>query len=269
MDWDCYEHSQLLLIIHIRTRMRITRNPHHCWQDIHFELPITTIPHQHLSMTMSRRKRTYRTILLDRHSHFGLSLPCCVVFPMVRVCWCVCVRRICMCQRALTHSHHPQYEALYNIFIKLGSYSIHPVLGGVLLQFVAALLGLILLALQHVSQQHQPPLSSISSSSASFNNDKGNQDNDQDNDNQQLLEYDRPGILWSICAGIAVGAAEMLSFFVSSRGVPAVHSIPVIIGGSVLFGTILGCALLQENLSPRGWCGVAMLVAGIVLVGTD
>ncbi|KAI2511415.1 EamA-like transporter [Fragilaria crotonensis] len=158
--------------------------------------------------------------------------------------------------------------ALYNIFIKLGSYSIHPVLGGVLLQFVAALLGLILLALQHVSQQHQqhqPPSSSISS----FNNDKDNQENGQDNDNQQLLEYDRPGILWSICAGIAVGAAEMLSFFVSSRGVPAVHSIPVIIGGSVLFGTILGCALLQENLSPCGWCGVAMLVAGIVLVGTD
>jgi drug/metabolite transporter (DMT)-like permease len=146
----------------------------------------------------------------------------------------------------------------------LGSYSIHPVLGGVLLQFVAALLGLILLALQHVSQQ-QHPSSSISSSSLSSNNDK----EEKQQQEQQILEYDRPGILWSICAGIAVGAAEMLSFFVSSRGVPAVHSIPVIIGGSVLFGTILGCALLQENLSPRGWCGVGMLVGGIVLVGTD
>lgn len=153
--------------------------------------------------------------------------------------------------------------ALYNIFIKLGSYSIHPVLGGVILQFVAALLGLILLALQHVSQQS-------SSSSSLLVCDYDGTDHDDDKDNPpQILEYDKPGIIWSICAGVAVGAAEMLSFFVSSRGVPAVHSIPVIIGGSVFFGTVLGYALLQENLSPRGWFGVVLLVGGICLVGTD
>jgi hypothetical protein len=42
---------------------------------------------------------------------------------------------------SLTHLLLDTPLALYNIFIKLGSYSIHPVLGGVVLQFVAALLG--------------------------------------------------------------------------------------------------------------------------------
>jgi bacterial/archaeal transporter family protein len=159
--------------------------------------------------------------------------------------------------------------ALYNIFIKLGSYSIHPVLGGVILQFVAALLGLILLALQHVSQQSSSSSSSSSSLLLVSDYDTTDHDDDKDNPPPQILEYDKPGIVWSICAGVAVGAAEMLSFFVSSRGVPAVHSIPVIIGGSVFFGTVLGYALLQENLSPRGWFGVVLLVGGICLVGTD
>jgi hypothetical protein len=37
--------------------------------------------------------------------------------------------------------------ALYNIFIKKGSATINPVLGGVILQLVAAMLGVILLVL--------------------------------------------------------------------------------------------------------------------------
>jgi drug/metabolite transporter (DMT)-like permease len=32
--------------------------------------------------------------------------------------------------------------AFYNIFIKKGSFTIHPILGGLVLQFVAALLGI-------------------------------------------------------------------------------------------------------------------------------
>lgn len=159
---------------------------------------------------------------------------------MVRVVGYIC---------STLHLHHlstashlilpSQNIALYNIFIKLGSFSINPVLGGVILQFVAALLGILLLTYTQI-----------------FHGD-------------EKLHYDRDGIVWSICAGAAVGVAEMLSFFVSGMGVQAVQSIPVIIGGSVLFGTVLGYALLKENLSSRGWFGVLMLVAGICLVGTD
>mmetsp|Transcript_12345 Transcript_12345/g.22412 ORF Transcript_12345/g.22412 Transcript_12345/m.22412 type:complete len:258 (-) Transcript_12345:42-815(-) len=130
--------------------------------------------------------------------------------------------------------------AFYNIFIKKGSASIHPVLGGVILQFVAAILGVFLISYIIVR-------------------DGGTAD----------LHYDWDGIQWSICAGIAVGLAEMISFFVSSLGVQAMQSIPIIIGGSVMFGTLLGLLLLGELLSMQGWIGVVLLISGICLIGTD
>ena len=87
--------------------------------------------------------------------------------------------------------------AFYNIFIKLGSSSINPILGGVILQFVAALFGSVLLLGLSVEER-------------GFG----------------YLNYDKWGLIWSCCAGIAVGTAEMLSFCVSGLGVPATQSIP-------------------------------------------
>jgi transporter family protein len=125
--------------------------------------------------------------------------------------------------------------ALYNIFIKLGSASIHPVLGGVILQFVAALIGSCLLGVSR--------------------------------DNK--LTFDRKGVLWSVCAGIFVGLAEILSFQVSGMGVEASKSIPIMIGGSVAFGSVLGFALLKERMTMKGWFGVLLVVLGVVCVATD
>lgn len=90
--------------------------------------------------------------------------------------------------------------AFYNIFIKKGSASINPMLGAVILQFVAAIMGSCLLGGLMLTGDGMK------------------------------LHADKQGIMWSICAGLAVGAAEMLSFFVSGMGVPVTHSIPVIIG---------------------------------------
>jgi len=129
--------------------------------------------------------------------------------------------------------------ALYNIFIKKGSASIHPILGGVILQFVAAILGSVLC----LSLVYGPT--------------------------QEELFYDTNGVWYAICAGISVGAAEIISFMVSGMGVQAVQSIPTIIGGSVFFGTVLGWMLLNETLSVKGWLGVAMIAGGITLVGMD
>lgn len=108
-----------------------------------------------------------------------------------------------------------------------------------ILQFVAALLGTCLLA-------------SLTMADKSFK-----------------LHYDEDGLLWSVMAGFAVGLAEMLSFVVSGLGVPATHSIPIIIGGSVLFGAVLGLLMLGEKLMFQGWTGVALLVTGIVCVALD
>mmetsp|Transcript_2155 Transcript_2155/g.3101 ORF Transcript_2155/g.3101 Transcript_2155/m.3101 type:complete len:241 (-) Transcript_2155:198-920(-) len=131
--------------------------------------------------------------------------------------------------------------ALYNIFIKKGSDSIHPVMGGVILQIVAALLGICLMGV------------------IAWN----------DGGMKQLLDYDSSGIFWSIMAGCAVGIAEMLSFFVMGMGVQAMQAVPIIIGGSVMFGTIIGYQFLQEVLSLQGWAGVILLVIGICMVATD
>ncbi len=98
--------------------------------------------------------------------------------------------------------------ALYNIFIKKGSASINPILGGVILQYIAALFGSCLLGFMLLTGKDE-------------------------------LECDKWGIIWSICAGFSVGCAEMLSFVVSGMGVQATQSIPTIIGGSVMFGAVL------------------------------
>ena len=62
--------------------------------------------------------------------------------------------------------------ALYNIFIKKGSASIHPVLGGVILQLVAAVLGSVLLGVLTCK------------------------------DGVEELNYDAAGISWAIAAGL-------------------------------------------------------------------
>ena len=76
-------------------------------------------------------------------------------------------------------------------------------------------------------------------------------------------------VTWAVAAGLAVGAAELLSFYISGQGVPSSKSIPVVIGGSVLLGTVLGRVWLKEVLTWKGWCGVALISVGIALVGMD
>jgi len=83
------------------------------------------------------------------------------------------------------------------------------------------------------------------------------------------LQFDSFGILWACMAGLAVGTAEMLSFVVSGMGVQATQSIPVIIGGSVMFGAILGLVMLGENMMLQGWAGVLLLMTGVGFVATD
>lgn len=111
---------------------------------------------------------------------------------------------------------------------------------GVILQFVAALLGTLLIG------------SLMLFADKSFE-----------------LHYDRNGLIWSVAAGLAVGLAEMLSFCVSGLGVPATKSIPIIIGGSVMFGAVLGLIVLGEKLMLQGWSGIALLVTGVVFVAID
>jgi len=79
------------------------------------------------------------------------------------------------------------FYALYSIFIKKGSTSIHPILGGVILQIVAALLGAVLCGYLVLGPSEED------------------------------MFYDGKGLTWAMLAGLAVGAAEILSFVVNGE----------------------------------------------------
>ena len=109
------------------------------------------------------------------------------------------------------------FYALYNVFIKIASGHIHGVAGAVILQIVAALLGGIWLL---VLWWRGTP-----------------------------LEVSPIGVKWAMIAGVFVGLAEITSFFVFSKGVPASTGIAIIIGGSVAIGGVIAV--------------IAIIVAGI------
>jgi transporter family protein len=132
--------------------------------------------------------------------------------------------------------------AFYNLSIKKASSSIDHLLGGVFLQIVAAIMGTFIFTIKTIYQQ---PAASTT------------------------IVMKRSGVIWSVFAGITVGIAEILSFYVSSKGVQAMQSIPVIVGGSVLFGTLFGQLWLKEQISAKGWIGILFISAGIILAGSN
>jgi transporter family protein len=123
------------------------------------------------------------------------------------------------------------FYALYNIFIKIASGSIHEILGAVILQMVAALLGGVLLLILKI---------------------RGTD-----------MEISPRGIGLSVLAGVFVGLAEVFSFLVFAKGVPASAGIPVIIGGSVLFAGLIGLFFLREQFSFSALLGLLFIIAGI------
>ncbi|MDO7886299.1 hypothetical protein [Hymenobacter cheonanensis] len=119
----------------------------------------------------------------------------------------------------------------YNFFIKLAAAHLPPAVGAVVLQLVAAGLGAAwLLRLRLLGQ----PLS-ISGKGLGL-------------------------------AGLSVGLAEILTFVVFKRGVPASVGTPVIVGGSVLLAALLGLVVLREGLSLAQAGGLGLIVAGIGLL---
>lgn len=124
----------------------------------------------------------------------------------------------------------------YNVFIKMASGHINQIVGAVILQVVAALLGgIVLLGLKITDSP---------------------------------LEVSTRGVLFAVLAGIFVGLAEISSFYVFSRGISASVGIPIIIGGSVVAGAILGVLFLKESLNWTQLLAIGMIVGGVVLLSS-
>jgi transporter family protein len=123
---------------------------------------------------------------------------------------------------------------LYNFCIKVASGSIHEIAGALLLQVVSALLGGA--ALLYLRWQGTP------------------------------MAVSGRGVLYAVAAGVFVGLAEILSFAVFARGVPASVGIPAIIGGGIVVGAALGLLALHETLAPLQALAILLILAGIVLL---
>ena len=122
----------------------------------------------------------------------------------------------------------------YNFFIKAGSDGINQILGAVILQVVAASIGCLMLLV-------------LSMRGTTF-------------------QVTTKGCGYAILAGVAIGIAEILSFYLFSRGMSASLGIPLIVGGTAACGALLGVLFLGETLSFAQFTGVVIIVFGSALL---
>lgn len=126
------------------------------------------------------------------------------------------------------------FYGAYNFFIKIASGHINQIVGAVILQVVAAITGIVILGWMITTGQS--------------------------------IEISNKGLILAGLAGLAVGLAEITTFFFYSKGVSVSIGTPIIIGGSVFIAAILGVLLLKETITPiQGFAGI-LIIIGIGLL---
>lgn len=126
---------------------------------------------------------------------------------------------------------------LYNFFIKVSAGHVHEILGAVILQIVAMLLGGVALLFLKV---------------------KG-----------ATLDFSPKGIGFAVLAGLAVGLAEITSFYAFSKGIAASVAIPVIVGGTIVVGVMLGVFFLKESLTLLQYSAILLILIGIWILASQ
>src|SRR5690554_513546 len=124
---------------------------------------------------------------------------------------------------------------LYNVFIKLSADHIQAILGAVVLQFVAAFLGLGLLAYFKYTDQ-------IS------------------------LHVTPRGVTLAVLAGVAIGLVEILTFIIYARGVDVAVGHPVMVGGSVIVTPGAGWLFLRQPLHRWHVAAVFSIIGGVAVL---
>lgn len=73
------------------------------------------------------------------------------------------------------------------------------------------------------------------------------------------------GVVYSIAAGVAVGAFSIAILIVFARGGVS-YAFPLIYGSAIVLGALAGWTLLGESISPLHVAGVAVTAVGVGLV---
>ncbi|MFO1129674.1 MAG: SMR family transporter [Rhodospirillales bacterium] len=69
-----------------------------------------------------------------------------------------------------------------------------------------------------------------------------------------------------LAAAIGVHATGLLFFSVALTGIPLSIAYPVLIGGSMMFVTVLAAVWFKERLTVRHLAGMVLILAGMVLL---
>lgn len=124
---------------------------------------------------------------------------------------------------------------LYNVFIKVSANDINPILGAVVLQFVAAFIGLAMLLVTQMQAGSLP-------------------------------FWSGRGLLLASLAGAAIGAVEILTFFIYGRGVLVAVGNPLIVGGSLVVTLGVGVFLLRESVNLTQLLAIGLIFIGVLLL---
>lgn len=126
---------------------------------------------------------------------------------------------------------------LYFVFIKISSSQIHPIVGAFVLQIVAALLGLLAYGVLKFGTTEKIIVSS-------------------------------QGLMWAILAGIAVGAAEILIFFMFKAGGNLSIGTPLVNVIGISLAAMIGILILGESITPLKIAGIILALIGITILST-
>lgn len=125
--------------------------------------------------------------------------------------------------------------AFYNTLLKLASGEMHEVVSAFILQVASAIVGGTILFYIYYSQPSS-------------------------------LTFTPKGAQYAILGGAVVALAEIIAIYAFSKGMSASIGIPVIVGGTIIFGAIIGIFVLQESLSLQHVAGIILVLIGIGLL---
>jgi len=77
------------------------------------------------------------------------------------------------------------------------------------------------------------------------------------------------GVLYSVLAGIAIGAFSIILITIYGRGGELSYVFPVIYGGAIALTTVIGWLVLGEAVDLWRVVGVGTIVAGIAIVAVS
>lgn len=80
------------------------------------------------------------------------------------------------------------------------------------------------------------------------------------------IVFTHKGIEYAILAGVCVSLAEITYLTLFSRGIDISLGMPIVVGGTIIVGVVLGLAILKEPLNFIHALSLLLIITGIVML---